>query len=178
MDDPQVAVDKVFDRTVLNGSPEELTFLKRVLNTTGADGQQAWRELQGATLRHLQAEATKGVLDSTNQPIVSPAKLNQAIQALDKNGRLDVILGKERAQTVRDINDVSRWVSTVPPGTLVNSSGTALMLQAALLETAANGVLFGLPAPVIGALRALRNQVTDNKIRAKIDRALNAKEAK
>jgi len=178
MDDPQVAVDKVFDRTVLNGSPEELTFLKRVLNTTGADGQQAWRELQGATLRHLQAEATKGVLDSTNQPIVSPAKLNQAIQALDKNGRLDVILGKERAQTVRDINDVSRWVSTVPPGTLVNSSGTALMLQAALLETAANGVLFGLPAPVLGALRAFRNQVNDNKIRAKIDRALNAKEAK
>ena len=176
MDDPQVAVDQVFQKSVMNGSPEEITFLKRVLNTSGPDGQQAWKELQGATLKHIKDEATKGMgMDSNDNPLVSTAKLHGVINQLDKNNRLDIVLGKQNAQIVRDLNDVARYVTTVPPGTLVNTSGTSGAIMAAIGEAGATGALTGLPLPVISILKALGRQVKDNKMKIKINAALNAK---
>lgn len=176
MDDPQVAVDQVFQKSVMNGSPEEITFLKRVLNTSGPDGQQAWKELQGATLKHIKDEATKGMgMDSNDNPLVSTAKLHGVINQLDKNNRLDIVLGKQNAQIVRDLNDVARYVTTVPPGTLVNTSGTSGAIMAAIGEAGATGALTGLPLPVISILKALGRQVKDNKLKVKINAALNAK---
>lgn len=177
MDDPRVAADQVFQKSIMTSSPEEITFLKRVLNTTGPDGQQAWKELQGSLVRHIRDETTKGMgMDSADRPIVSPAKLNQTIQALDKNGRLDIVLGKKSAETIRDLNDVVKYVNTTPPGTLVNNSGTAGVLLAAMAEAGTTGALTGLPVPVMSALRALGKQIQSNKIKAKINRALNTKE--
>ena len=176
MADPKVAADQVFNRSILNASPEEITFLKRVLNTSGEGGRQAWRELQGATMQHIRNEATKGMgMDSADRPLVSPAKLHQAVSALDKNGRLDLMLGKKAAQIVRDLNDAVRYVQTVPPGTLINNSGTAGMLLAAITEAGMNGVIFGLPAPVLSALRMVRDTVQSHGVKMKIQRALNAK---
>lgn len=175
MEDPQVAADQVFRKSILNSSPEEITFLKRVLLTSGKDGQQAFKELQGATVRHLRDEATKGMgMDSQDRPLISPAKLHQAVQALDANGRLDVILGKKNAQTVRDLDDVVRYVTTVPPGTLVNSSGTAGTLMAAIAEAGATGALTGLPLPVASGLRQIIKMRQEGRTKAKINDALNA----
>lgn len=175
MEDPLVAADQVFRRSVLNSSPDEITFLKRVLLTSGNDGQQAWKELQGATVRHLRDEATKGMgMDSRDRPLISPAKLHQTVQALDANGRLDVMLGKKNAQTVRDIDDVVRYVTTVPPGTLVNSSGTAGTLMAAIAEAGATGALTGLPLPVATGLRQIIKMRQEGRTKAKINDALNA----
>lgn len=176
MDDPKVAVDQVFNKSILNGSPEEITFLKRVLNTSGGDGQQAWKELQGATLGYIRDEATKGMgMDSADNAIVSPAKLHAAVSKLDKNGRLDVVLGKKNAEVVRDLNDVVRYVNTTPPGTLINNSGTAGTLMAAIAEAGTTGALTGLPVPVISGLRMLKNEIRDSKIKARIARALSSK---
>lgn len=176
MDDPKVAVDQVFNKSILNGSPDEITFLKRVLNTSGEDGQQAWKELQGATLQHIQDEATKGVgMDSAGNPLISPAKLHQTVTALDKNGRLDIVLGKQQAATVRDLNEVVRYVNTVPPGTLINNSGTVGTLLAAMGEAGATGALTGLPIPAITILKTLGRQIQNNKLKLKINAALNAK---
>lgn len=175
MEDPQVAADQVFRRSVLNSSPEEITFLKRVLLTSGKDGQQAFKELQGATVRHLRDEATKGMgMDSMDRPMISPAKLHQSIQALDANGRLDAMLGKKNAQIVRDLDDVVRYVTTVPPGTLVNSSGTAGTLMAAIAEAGATGALTGLPLPIASGLRQIIKMRQEGKTKAKINDALNA----
>lgn len=175
MEDPQVAADQVFRKSILNSSPEEITFLKRVLLTSGKDGQQAFKELQGATVRHLRDEATKGMgMDSQDRPLISPAKLHQSVQALDANGRLDVILGKKNAQTVRDLDDVVRYVTTVPPGTLVNSSGTAGTLMAAIAEAGATGALTGLPLPVASGLRQIIKMRQEGRTKAKINEALNA----
>lgn len=176
MDDPVVAVDQVFNKSILNGTPEEITFLKRVLQTSGDEGQQAWRELQGSTVKYLKDEATKGMgMDSADNPIVSPAKLHNAVNQLDKNGRLDIVLGKKTAEVVRDLNDVVRYVNTTPPGTLINNSGTAGTLLAAMAEAGTTGALTGLPVPIISGLRMLRQQIQDAKIKAQISRALNAK---
>lgn len=174
-DDRKVAIDRVFNETILNGSPDEIGFLRGVILTSGKGGRQAWKELQGATIKHIQDESTKGMnTTSTGESIVSPAKLHNVVTALDKNGRLDLVLGRKNASIVRDLNDVVKYVNTVPPGTLINSSGTAATLMAAIGEAGVTGSVTGLPVPVISALRVIRQQIQNNKIRRKIDRALRA----
>lgn len=175
MQDPQVAVDQVFQRSVLGGSPEEITFLKRILLTSGKDGQQAFKELQAATVQYIRDQATGGVgTDSSGRTLVSPAKLNQIVNQLDKNGRLDVIFGKQEAQRMRDLNEVVKYVTTVPPGTLINSSGTAGTLMAAMAEAGLTGVATGLPLPVIAGIKQITKMRKEGRIRAKINEALNA----
>lgn len=175
MDDPKVAADQVFRKSILNASPDEITFLKRVLMTSGDDGKQAFKELQGATVRHIRDEATKGMgMDSNDRPLVSAAKLHQTVRALDTNGRLDLMLGKKNAAIVRDLNDTVRYVSTVPPGTLINSSGTAGTLMAAIAEAGATGALTGLPLPVASGLRQIGKMRQEGRTKAKINDALNA----
>lgn len=175
MDDPRVEADQVFRKTILGSSPDEISFIRRVLRQSGDDGKQAWSDLQGATLRYIQEEASKGVgMDSSGRNLISPARLNQIVNQLDKNGRLEVIFDKQKAQTIRDINEVVRYVNTVPPGTLVNSSGTAGTLMAALAEAGGMGAMTGLPLPVISGIRQIKKMIDENKTKAKINAALNA----
>lgn len=173
-DDPKIEASEVFQKSVLNGSPEEITFLKRVLYTSGKDGQNAWKEVQGSTINHIQEVATSGVgTDSMGRKIVSPAKLNDAIQSLDKNGRLDIVLGKDKAQKVRDLNEVLQYVQTVPPGTLVNTSGTAGTILLAISEVGGGLAFTGLPVPVLAGIRYANQFVKDRKLKARIEDALN-----
>jgi hypothetical protein len=181
--DRRVALEDVFRRTILNGDRESIGMLRRTLDvsdqraglrpgTTGP-GAQAWKELQGATLRHLLDEATKGVAtDVAGNPIFSAAKLNNAIRSLDQGNRLDFILGKQRAQLVRDVNEVAKVVLTSPPGA-VNTSNTASVLLAAIAEAGTTGALTGLPVPVLSAVRAGTQFVKDVKVRKRVQRALN-----
>lgn len=174
MDDPKVAADQVFRKSILNASPDEIQFLKRVLMTSGDNGRQAWKEIQGATIRHIKEEGTKGMgMDSQGLPIVSPAQVNRVINQLDRNGRLDIIFGKESAQVIRDLNDVMKYVNTVPPGTLVNTSGTAGALMAAVAEMGATGVLTGVPMPVASLIKAATDKMKNNRLKARINEALN-----
>lgn len=177
MDDPKVAADQVLRRSILTASPDEVTFLKRVINTSGPEGKQAWKDLQGSLINYIREEASKGMgMDSADNPIISPAKLNGIVNQLDRNDRLDIVLGKPRAQVVRDLNDVVKYVNTVPPGTLINNSGTAGVLMAAIAEAGATGALTGLPVPVVSALRALMAEIRNAKLRAKIKKALDGRD--
>ena len=172
-DDPKIEASEVFQKSILNGSPEEITFLKRVLFTSGKDGQSAWKEVQGSTINHIQEVSTSGVgTDSMGRKIVSPAKLNDAITALDKNGRLDIVLGKDKAQTIRDLNEVLQYVQTVPPGTLVNTSGTAGTILLAITEVGGGLAFTGLPIPVLAGIRYANQFVKDRKLKARIEDAL------
>jgi hypothetical protein len=175
MDDPMVAADKVFKKSISDASPEEITFLKRVLVTSGNDGKQAWKELQGASIRYIRDEATKGLgRDSMDRPIVSPAQMHRTVRALDENGRLDVIFGKKNAQTIRDLNAILIDVVTAPPGTLINTSGTAGTLLATMTELGLTGMLTGLPIPVATGIRQILKLKRERATRAKIADALNA----
>jgi len=177
-DDPKVAASEAFQKSILNATPEEVTFLRRVLLTSGKDGQKAMKELQGATIKHLENVSTAGLqTDSMGRPIISPAKLNAAVTALDQDGRLDIILGKQQAQVVRDLNEVVKYVQTVPPGTLINSSGTSMALMGAIAEAGATGAITGLPLPAISLIRAAAQGIKNNKTRARINEALNKAEA-
>ena len=172
--DPKIAANEVYQKTIAPASPEEVRFLRRVLMTAGPEGQQAWRELQGATMRELYQTATKNASrDSSSTPIVSPAQLNQSVRALDAAGLLDEVFGKKRAEIIRDLNELSLEVSTVPPGTLVNTSGTGMTILAAIAEAGVSGVLTGLPVPAITMLKLVGSSVKSNKLKARIARHLN-----
>jgi len=174
MDDPKVAASEVFKRSILDSTPEEITFLKRVIQTSNRKtGPQAWKEMQGAAVKYIRDEATKGMQrDSMGNEMISPAKLHQTINQLDKNGRLNIIFGNKTANIIRDLDEVIGYVNTVPPGTLINNSGTAAALIGALTEAGVTGALTGLPVPVISILRALSKHVKSNKIKLKINKAL------
>ena len=174
MADRKVDLDRVFNNVVLNGSPEEITRIKRVLVTRGERGQQAWNDLRGATVDWLKNQATeRGVMGADDTRVVSPAKLRDAVLQLDRNGRLDIILGKKEAQTIRDLRDVAEYITTVPPGTLVNPSGTAGVILAAMAEAGANTALTGLPVPALTILRQLSVLREKKQLQRQIQEALN-----
>ena len=188
-DDPKIEASEAFQKSILNSTPEEITFLRRVLFTSGKDGQQAFRELQGATIDYLRKEAVKsGRTDSQGRPVVDTGAVRTATEALDANGRLDIMLGKKGAQNIRDVNEVLSYINTVPPGTLINNSGTAATLMENLrnnfavggAEMALTGFFTGIPAPVLTSLRVGINQIKTNrqnaKLKARINQALNEAE--
>ncbi len=185
-DDPKIEASEAFQKSILNSTPEEITFLRRVLFTSGKDGQQAFRELQGATVDYLRKEAIKsGRTDSQGRAVVDTGAVRKATEALDANGRLDIMLGKKGAQNIRDVNEVLSYINTVPPGTLINNSGTAATLMENLknnfavggAEMALTGFFTGIPAPVLTSLRVGINQIKTNKqnakLKARINQALN-----
>lgn len=172
--DPKVQLNDVFQKTILDSTPEEIKFVRRVLNAHGDDGRQAWSDLQGATVDYIREQATKGLgTDSAGNNIVSTAQLNRVVNALDSDGRLDSVFGKRQAQVIRDLNDVAKYVNTVPPGTLINNSGTVATLLAAMGEMGVTGAATGLPVPVVSILNFLRTQAKSNAIKKKIQDTLN-----
>jgi hypothetical protein len=171
--DRQVAFEDVFDHTVLKGSLDDVRNVRRVLQRSGADGQQAWRELQGQTLKWVKEEATKSVAtDSTGNRVISPAALDRAVRALDHDGRLEFIFGKKGAQQLRDINELAQIAKTVPPEAGVNTSNTAATLLSAFGDILISGST-GTPVPLATASRIALKQIKDVKLRRRIQDALN-----
>jgi hypothetical protein len=175
MADPQVPIEEVFNKTILSARPSEIQHIKRVLMTIKDDeGKQAWRELQGATVRHLLEKSESGI-GADNLPVISGAKLDKTLQALDKNGKLDLVMGKEAAEQIRNLNQVLKYIQSTPPLTSVNNSGTARTIAALLAESAVIGGLSGVPVPAIQGMNFIRGAVKDKKIKARITKALNYK---
>lgn len=170
--DRAIALEDVVRRAVIEPSTslDDVRQVRRLLQTEGPSGQQAWKELQGATLNYIKEEALKNVArDQQGNAIISPAQLDRAIQKLDKNGKLDFVFGKKGAEMLRTVNDVAKDVLVAPPGA-VNTSNTASVL-AGLLDVAISGTS-GVPAPVMTTLRLATKSIKDAKTRARVRKAL------
>lgn len=170
--DRAIALEDIVRRAVIEPSTslDDVRQVRRLLQTEGANGQQAWKELQGATLGYIKDEALKNVArDQQGNPIVSPAQLDRAIQKLDKNGKLDFVFGKKGAEMLRTVNDVAKDVLVAPPGA-VNTSNTASVL-AGLMDVAISGTS-GVPAPIMTSLRLATKSIKDRKTRARVRKAL------
>ena len=169
--EPTVEASEVFPN-ILDSSPEEIEIFRKKLIKSSPTGSQSWKEFQGETMKYIREEATKSnQTDSKGNPIVFPQKLYKVIDDLDKEGKLNIIFGTKNAQKIRDINEVVGYVNTVPPGTLINNSGTVGTLLAAIAE-AGIWSIGGLPVPVITGLKFLSNSVKNAKIKKKIETAL------
>jgi hypothetical protein len=170
--DRAIAMEDVLRRSVIDPSTslDTVRQVRRLLQTEGPNGQQAWKELQGGTLKFLRDEATKGAgRDELGNPILSPGQLDRVVSQLDKSGKLDFVFGKKGAEQLRTINDVAKDVLVAPPGS-VNTSNTASVL-AGMMDIAISGTA-GEPAPIMTRFRLLTKGIKDAKTRAKVKQAL------
>ncbi|MFX9712882.1 glycoside hydrolase family protein [Acinetobacter baumannii] len=171
-DDRRVALEDIQKRIIHDGSLDDLRVAKRALLTSGEEGKQAWRDIQGQTLQEIKNTATAGVApDGQGNQMVSAAALNKAIKRLDDAGKLDYIFGQQGAEKLRAINEISKTLFTTPASAAINHSNTAATLAAAM-DIAMSG-LSGFPAPVATALRLATKHIKDNKVRARVTQALN-----
>ncbi|WP_368568177.1 glycoside hydrolase family protein [Acinetobacter nosocomialis] len=171
-DDRRVALEDIQKRIIHDGSLDDLRVAKRTLLTSGEDGKQAWRDIQGQTLQEIKNAATAGIApDGQGNQMVSAAALNKAIKRLDDAGKLDYIFGPQGAEKLRAINEISKTLFTTPTSAAINHSNTAATLAAAM-DIAMSG-LSGFPAPVATALRLATKHIKDNKVRARVTQALN-----
>lgn len=170
--DRAIALEDVVRKSVLSPSTslDQTRHLGMLLKKT-PQGQQAWKELQGATLQYIRDEAFGGVTtDASRNAVISPAKLNKVINDLDKNGKLDYMFGKKGAEQLRTLNEVAKDVFTAPPGS-VNTSGTASVLMDAL-DTAATFGIAGIPVPAMKMLEAFKKSMREREIKARVEEAL------
>lgn len=170
--DRAIAMEDVLKRSIIDpgASLDSVRHVRKLLQTEGEKGAQAWKELQGGTLKYLKDEATKNVArDELGNPIVSASQLDRVITNLDKSGKLDFIFGKKGAEQLRVINDVAKDVLTSPPGA-VNTSNTASVVLAAM-DMALSGMA-GLPLPVLSGIKMLGRGVKDSKTKARVKKAL------
>ena len=173
MSDRQTPIEDVFRKTILNARPSEITHIKRVLKTIGGDeGKQAWKELQGATVRHLLERSESGI-GADNLPVISAANLNRAIKDLDRSNKMELVLGKEAAEQIRNLNQVLQYIQSTPPLTSINNSGTARTIAMLISESALQGAATGIPLPIVQGVKMLKDNIRDKKIKARIQKALN-----
>mgnify|MGYP000570711023 CR=1 FL=1 len=172
MADRQVALEDVFDHSVMRGSLDDVRHVRRVLQTAGPDGVQAWKELQGQTLKSIRDKATTSVAaDSSGNRVLSPASLDKSIRELDADGKLTLIFGKQGAQFLRDLNELAQIAKTVPPEAGVNYSNTSSALLAALGDASVMGFT-GAPVPVVTLGRFVSRYVKDRALKQRINEAL------
>jgi hypothetical protein len=178
MADRQVALEDVHKHAILDGSLDDVRTVRRVLQTGGTEGQQAWRELQGATLRHIRDEATKSVAtDARGNRVISPAALDKTIRGLDVDGKLDFIFGKKGAQQLRDMRELAQLAKTAPPEAAINYANTAATLLFAAADVAVSGIS-GIPAPIATVTRLGVKHIKDAGLRKRINEALNEQATK
>lgn len=171
--DRKVALEDVWSHSIIKGSLDDVRNVRKVLQTGGENGQQAWKELQGQTLNWLRDQATtNSATDQRGNAIFSAPKLHSAMKQLEADGKLQFIFGKTGAQKLRDINDLSKVVFTAPPG-VVNTSNTASVILSALGESAAAGAIIGVPAPILTGLKYVHGRAKDRALAKRVNESLN-----
>lgn len=130
--DRTVAFEDVFQKSIINGTLDDVKNLGYALKKGGPEGQQALRELRGQTIEYLKDKVTQSIeKDIYGNPVVSPAKFQTAVRQLDQDGKLDYLFGKKGAQEIRDLMEVTIMVNAPVKGA-ANYSNTASALIGAL----------------------------------------------
>jgi hypothetical protein len=165
--DRAVAFEDVFKHSILDGSKDDVSALGLTLKKGGAEGQQAWKELQGQTIQHIKDKVTNSIdVDSFGNPVVSPAKFKSVINELDQDGKLDYIFGKKGAEEIRNLYDYTLNVNAPLKGA-VNYSNTSSALMKALDNISV------LPlARVIGVKQGLQ-KIKESQIKKQVEESVN-----
>ena len=142
--DRAVALEDVFNHSILSGSRQDVQNIGLTLKKAGAEGQQAWKELQGQTLQHIKDEVTKNVnINSAGDPVVSPAQFKRIVTGLDQDGKLDYLYGKKGAQEIRDLLETAINVNTKVKGAENTSGTTSAFIRS--LDTISKSPLGAIP---------------------------------
>jgi hypothetical protein len=148
-DDRFVAFEDVFQKSIVNGSLDDVKNLGLALKKGGPKGQQAFKELQGQTIEFLKDKVTQSIdTDSFGNPVVSPAKFKTAVRELDQDGKLDYLFGKKGAQEVRDLMDTTILVNAPLRGAANYSNTSSALVRS--LDKLGSGFIGRIP--VVGSL--------------------------
>jgi len=123
--DRVVAFNDVFQKSIINGTLDDVKNLGYALKKSGDEGLQALGELRGQTIEYLKDRVTQSIdTDMFGNPVVSPAKFKSAVRELDQDGKLDYLFGKKGAQEIRDLMETTILVNAPLKGA-ANYSNTA-----------------------------------------------------
>ena len=154
--DRAVALDDVFSHVVLDGSLEEMRTVTKLLKKGGAEGQQAYAELQGQTIQYLKDQLTK---NASGQ--LSFAKLKNAIDTLDREDKLAYMFGGKGREILTDLRDTVQDALVKPPGT-VNYSNSGNVVVRALDKLASLRLPLAKSAADIVKNREITKQVEES----------------
>jgi hypothetical protein len=128
--DRVVALEKVFDKAVMQSDLDSLKSLGRTLKKT-PNGQQAFKELQGQTIENIRNAITSNIqTDSLGQRNFNPKQFDTIVKNLDKSGKLDYMFGKSGAQEIRNLRDTAITINSPVAG--INQSNTASAMDKVL----------------------------------------------
>jgi hypothetical protein len=130
--DRLVAFEDVFQKSIINGSLDDVRNLGFALKKSGPQGQQAFKELQGQAIEYIKDKVSQSIdTDIYGNPVVSPAKFKSAVRELDQDGKLDYLFGKKGAQEIRDLMETTTLVNAPLKGA-ANYSNTSSAIMRAL----------------------------------------------
>jgi len=163
--DRVIALEKVFDKTVMQSDLDSLKALGYTLKKT-EKGQQAWAELKGQTIENLRSAITANIeTDSLGQRTFNPKQFDVIVKNLDKSGKLDYLLGKKGAQEVRNLRETVIAINSPVRG--INQANTASAMDKVLTKFL-NRIPFAGPMVEVGT-EALEKQKIGKQVQESIN---------
>ena len=168
----KIAIEEIFDKVILRSSVEEMNKLRSTLLKAGPDGKQAWTDLKAQAVRYIRDSALKPTTDESGNKLLDPQKLNKVIESLDRTGKLEALVGKKQAQTIRDLGDLAIDIYTAPPSAGINHSNTATALMKVMANVMTLGTAYGTSAPTTTIIMQAVNYAKGAETRKRIKEAL------
>lgn len=144
--------------------------IKKLLQTGGKQGNQAWADLKGSVLQYIKEKSLKVDTDGSGNNIFNSKQFDKIVKKLDREGKLNLIFGKKQAKKVRVINDLVNDIMTVPKNTFGSTSPS--IISSAMFDVVLSGVS-GVPAPVASVLKLLGKGKKEREIKARIQKSLS-----
>jgi hypothetical protein len=169
--DRYIALEDVFQKSIINGSLDDVKNLGYALKKSGDEGLQALRELRGQAIEYLKDRVTQSIdTDIYGNPVVSPAKFKSAVRELDQDGKLDYLFGKKGAQEIRDLMETTILVNAPLKGAANTSNSASLVIRSLdMINRSPIGKI-----PVVGSLTKYSFEKAQEKaLKQKIKESIN-----
>jgi len=147
--DRTVALEDTFDTVVRSGSAEQLKGLVDSLTKGGTAktrrvGTQAVKDLQAATVDYLREKAggKRGIKGEEDQMQFNSSFI-EAFDELDKDGKIDVLMGPKARATLQDIRAAAHDLRTKPASRIAGSDTVPRLVRA--IEKLSKIPLIGTP---------------------------------
>ncbi len=166
-----IALEDVFQKSIINGSLDDVKNLGYALKKSGTQGLQALNELRGQAIEYLKDRVTQSIdTDMFGNPVVSPAKFKSAVRELDQDGKLDYLFGKKGAQEIRDLMETTILVNAPLKGAAnYSNSASAVIRGLDMINRSPIGKI-----PVVGSLTKYSFEKAQEKaLKKKIQESIN-----
>tara|TARA_R110000868_G_scaffold73021_1_gene212245 strand:- start:36 stop:1877 length:1842 start_codon:yes stop_codon:yes gene_type:complete len=142
--DRAVAFEDIYNHVVHSGSADDLKLVQNTLLKAGDEGEFAWNQIRAQAANELKQRALSNISkDAAGNPIPNAKALRTATAQLDRDGKLDLLFGKDEAKRVRELVQLGGDIYSPVPGTI--SPGTASVLIRSLDAIAKNAVISRIP---------------------------------